>query len=203
MRAFTFCRTFALCFAFFLSEAYGNTPWFQEEAQSLFPNEEVSGASESKCPSGGCVASSDEDLEYPFLVFVSFSMPEASLVSLAQELQHYGGAFVVRGLPDNSFQEFLKRINYLKTLGVDAPFLIDPDSFEKYDVGSVPTIILQEEESFDKVMGNVPLSYALEIFEEKGETKRLAKQILSGSIPSKHRLETSATSREQISRRVP
>ena len=138
------------------------------------PEEELT--SQSKCPSGGCYESGELEADYPLLVFMSFSMPEAALLSFAQELEPYGGAFVIRGLPDNSFASVFNKLNLLKDLGMDAPILIDPDGFEDYQITEGPTIVLKGGKTFDKITGNIPISYALETFAEKGEESLLARE---------------------------
>ena len=195
MKPLTFCRKAFLSFLFLFG--------------AIFPSESFSFENPTphkKCSSGGCFESTSLDEVYSLLVFVSFSMPDTSLLSLAGELENAGGAFVVRGLPNSSFAEFSNKLECLRGLGVDAPILIDPDSFETYEITQVPTIVLKGEETFDKVSGNIPISYALEIFSEKGEEKDLAREIqcisfnickqckqsaqVKQSIPSKQRIQS-------------
>lgn len=176
MKCVTFCRILLLYFIILASKGYGDITSYQTKKQASFSSK-MTEPQESKCPSGGCYEGETLEADYPLLVFMSFSMPETALLVLAQELETYGGAFVIRGLPDNSFAEFFNKLNHLKDLGMDAPILIDPDSFEDYQITEVPTTILKGEESFDKITGNVPISYALETFAEKGEESLLAQQI--------------------------
>ncbi|MGE0198147.1 MAG: type-F conjugative transfer system pilin assembly protein TrbC [Simkaniaceae bacterium] len=185
MKAVTFCRTLFLVTPFLFSKGYGDITSYQTQKQgetssikkeSSLASKAIS-SQETKCPSGGCFEGAPTLEDYPLLVFISFSMPEASLLSFAKELESCGGAFVVRGLPNNSFAEFFNKLNHLKEIGMDAPILIDPDSFEEYEVTEVPTIVLKGDEAFDKMIGNVPVSYALETFSEKGEEQYLAKEL--------------------------
>lgn len=185
MKAVTFCRTLFLVTTFLFSKGYGDITSYQTQKQgetssikkeSSLASKAIS-SQETKCPSGGCFKGAPTLKDYPLLVFISFTMPEASLLSFAKELESCGGAFVVRGLPNNSFAEFFNKLNHLKEIGMDAPILIDPDSFEEYEVTEVPTIVLKGEQAFDKMTGNVPASYALETFSEKGEEQHLGKQL--------------------------
>ncbi|MCB1073478.1 MAG: type-F conjugative transfer system pilin assembly protein TrbC [Chlamydiia bacterium] len=185
MKAVTFCRALFLITIFLFSKGYGDITSYQTKKQGATSSikkklslaSKATSSQETKCPSGGCFEGAPTLEDYPLLVFISFSMPEASLLALAKELETNGGAFLVRGLPNNSFAEFFNKLNLLKEMGMDAPILIDPDSFEEYEVTEVPTIVLKGDEAFDKMSGNVPASYALETFAEKGEKKHLAKQV--------------------------
>jgi len=185
MKAVTFCRTLFLGFIFLFSQGYGDITSYQTKKQGATSsikkefslNSKTTESQETKCPSGGCFEGSPTLEDYPLIVFISFSMPEASLLSFAKELESCGGVFVVRGLPNNSFAEFFNKLNHLKELGMDAPILIDPDSFEEYEVTEVPTIVLKGEQAFDKMTGNVPVAYTLETFSEKGEEQYLAKEL--------------------------
>ncbi|MFI5343147.1 MAG: type-F conjugative transfer system pilin assembly protein TrbC [Chlamydiales bacterium] len=97
----------------------------------------------------------------PIYVLISFSVPEATWVSLSKEIENRGGAFVLRGLPHNSFKELSKRIQRLNTLGVTAQVQINPKLFATYQVSQVPTFLIQNEEKYDKITGNVSLNFAL------------------------------------------
>ncbi|MCB9092672.1 MAG: type-F conjugative transfer system pilin assembly protein TrbC [Halobacteriovoraceae bacterium] len=128
-----------------------------------------------KCISGGCNGEESLEEEHSLLVFISFSLPDASILSFSKDIEKYGGALVIRGLPDNSFAALSERLNQLRDQGMDAPILIDPDCFDNFGVDVVPAIVLNQGEVWDKISGNVPVSYALEVFSEKGETKDFAK----------------------------
>ena len=206
MKAVTFCRTLFLVTFFLFSKGYGDITSYQtkKQVESPYIKKELSLASkttesqEAKCPSGGCFEGAPTLEDYSLLVFISFSMPEASLLSFAKELESCGGAFVVRGLPNNSFAEFFNKLNHLKEMGMDTPILIDPDSFEEYEVTEVPTIVLKGEQAFDKMTGNVPVSYALEIFAEKGEERCSAKEIQGISLNISNECKQSTHSKHCI-----
>jgi len=197
-RIFSF---FAAATFFFMSSLKGDVS-SHIQGSSRVSKEELS--SPTKCPSGGCYEGEEVEVDYPLLVFMSFSTPEATLLSFAKELEVYGGAFVIRGLPDNSFAVFFNKLTRLKDLGMNAPILIDPDSFEDYQITEVPTIVLKGEKAFDKIIGNIPISNALEIFAEKGEERILAREFqcipshaskqCNKSIQSKHEIHNSRRS---------
>lgn len=124
--------------------------------------------------------------EASFLAFVSLSIPEASLKEMSKHLERIGGQFVFRGLPNNSFEDFLKVVMDFREKGIFAPILVDPESFEEYGVTEVPTFVLSSpsreilnaeglsraseamlNEKHKKVVGNVSIPYALEIMKNK------------------------------------
>lgn len=131
-----------------------------------------------KCKSGQECTESFELYDENLRAFVSFSMPDAVLLSLSHALEKTGGTLVFRGIPNNSFQEFAKKILELKEKGMGAQVSIDPESFENLKIKNVPTFALSFQESADTISGNVSLRYALLEFSERGETQQKAKEIL-------------------------
>ncbi len=105
------------------------------------------------------------------VVFMSFSVPVESWLSLSVEVQKVNGVFLIRGLPQNSFQELSKKILHLKELGFDGTIQIDPLAFRANDIHNVPTFLVREGDQSDKVEGNISLSSALTLLSEKGETQ--------------------------------
>ena len=102
--------------------------------------------------------------ENSIMVFASFSMPDTLWVSLSKELEKQEGAFVLRGIPNNSFPDLAKKILALREKGVFAPILLDPIKFKDYEISKVPTIVQIKEDGFDKISGTVSLHYALNLF---------------------------------------
>jgi len=103
-------------------------------------------------------------------VFMSFSIPDDTWVSLSKELEKIGGVFVIRGLPKHSFTELASKILSLKEKGVTVPIQIDPKKFQVYQLASVPAFVIIEEKSYDKVVGNVSVKFALDLMATKGVT---------------------------------
>ena len=103
------------------------------------------------------------------LVFVSFSMPKASLDRLARDCKRTGAAMVFRGFVKNNVMDTVKAFKPLAKLGAGA--LIDPPAFERYKVKAVPEFMLaqakpgcQGDGCYDHVLtveGDVSMSYAL------------------------------------------
>ena len=112
------------------------------------------------------------------LVFVSFSLPLQSWKDFSYVMQKTEGVFVLRGIPENSFESFYKKLVELRAADVHAPIQIDPLAFEKYQIEAVPTVILKKEDVFDKMIGNIPLQTSLRFFAENGNCRKEADQIL-------------------------
>ena len=148
------------------------------ESQSAKPEPaKAESQPDKKCPRGGCLTNATiEDEDPSLMVFISFSVPEASWKEHSQVLERLNGAFILRGLPDNSFSEFARKIKHLREAGINAPILIDDEAFAKYRVHHAPTIVLKKGQIHDKVTGNLQIPEALTIFARHGQTASLAKQ---------------------------
>lgn len=75
-------------------------------------------------------------------IFMSYSIPKEvwqglwrESIALKQPIQ-----FVLRGLPNNSFQELAK-----KSMEYGCPVSIDPPLFERYNITAVPAFLIQRE----------------------------------------------------------
>lgn len=95
------------------------------------------------------------------LIFVSFSMPEATLKSLFAEAQHVKARLIIRGLINDSFVQTQQK---LKDLGIVVD--IDPTLFTTYGVKEVPTFVRVVGKSYDLLKGNVSLHFAQEQFQK-------------------------------------
>lgn len=101
----------------------------------------------------------------PLLVFVSFSMPKASLQQWITQTRLAGGSVVIRGLVENSFK---KTAEVLSPLLEKEPngVLVDPTLFQKFQIQQVPAVVVQtvsgDTPEFDVLYGDVSLAYALE-----------------------------------------
>lgn len=111
-------------------------------------------------------------------LFVSFSLPTESWKEYSVFLEKVGGSFVLRGLPENSFSSLSKKIIELRKEGIQAEILLDPESFEKYAITAIPSLILDNGKQYDKISGNITPTISLSYFANSGQTKNLAKQLL-------------------------
>ena len=123
------------------------------------------------------------------LVFVSFSMSDASLRSLLAEAARADSPVVLRGLVDNSMKRTVARLGELlgtgdssETTGEPSPSLaIDPTLFERFGVDKVPTFVLPLNTvapctpegcpvpTHLKVAGDVSLVYALDVMAREAD----------------------------------
>jgi type-F conjugative transfer system pilin assembly protein TrbC len=129
------------------------------------------------------------------LVFVSFSLPEASLRTLIAQSRSIGAALVLRGLLDDSMQRTVERLGQLLGGDDDAPgnqrpgpepnLMIDPTLFERFDVTTVPSFVLPTKTPAScepagpcatpehvKLAGDVGLEYALEVMSREASDPR-------------------------------
>jgi type-F conjugative transfer system pilin assembly protein TrbC len=116
---------------------------------------------------------------YQLLVFMSFSAPIPTWKEFSSVLVTGKGAFVLRGIPSNSFSLFSKRVEELRKEGIYAPILIDPEAFERYAIDAIPSVVLFDGSKYDKLVGNRLLLSSLQLLAEQGETKTLAHKIYS------------------------
>ena len=108
--------------------------------------------------------------DHKLMVFISFSVPLESWKEWSHALEKFGGIFVLKGIPENSFQVFLKKVIELRMAGVNAPIYIDPESYEKFKIEAVPAVVALDGMKYDKVAGNTHLDATLKLFNEKGVT---------------------------------
>ena len=114
------------------------------------------------------------------IIFISSSMPPASLKALFWQAQRAGIPLVFRGLMDNSFA---KTKSFFEEHQINGE--IDPNLFSEYHVSEVPTFVIREGKSFDALQGNISLEDALTLFKKKGELKDKATH-LSTTLKASH-----------------
>lgn len=113
------------------------------------------------------------------LIFVSSSLPVASLKSLHEQARSKNATLIFRGLIKNSFAE-TKIFFEEQQISGD----INPILFEDYQITHVPTFILRKGSTFDQIQGNITLDEALTQMKEKGELKDQAKKLLGKEVQS-------------------
>lgn len=128
-------------------------------------------------------------------LFVSFSMPESLIFSLASEASTYQIPVVIQGLIDDDFKKTIRAFAELKKKAAQTNLRfeglsIDPVWFSEYQIGSVPAFVLSQRDGgcerqqscpvkrFDVVYGNASIKNSLQIMSEKGDLKRFAQMIL-------------------------
>jgi conjugal transfer pilus assembly protein TrbC len=122
------------------------------------------------------------------LVFVSFSMPPASLAQWFNQAEKIQAPLIIRGLVNQSFQQTEARIHELLT---ERPggFVLDPRLFEQYQINQVPAVVVRDTSNsclpsqscvypYDVVYGNVSLEHALQTIAQRGDYATLAQNLL-------------------------
>lgn len=110
-------------------------------------------------------------------VFVSFSMPHASLVRLAEQARRANAVLVFRGLAGATLREMVERLQPLARTG--AAMQIDPEAFTRFGIEVVPTFVLATrgtdcgeracEGQTHRVAGDVSLDHALDRLARAGD----------------------------------
>lgn len=118
-------------------------------------------------------------------IFVSSSIPKKNLISLAIAAKKHNAYLVMRGLIENSYPKttaYLQEIIEKSNNG----FVIDPELFKLYQIKQVPAFVVSNKiehcpslegckaPNYDKLVGNVSVSYALEQIAKKGEIGRVS-----------------------------
>jgi type-F conjugative transfer system pilin assembly protein TrbC len=121
-------------------------------------------------------------------IFVSSGMSRELLKSYAKEAKLYGGTLLLKGLPGGNFKGLSKLVMSLGNEDEIPTMQIDQEAFEKFEVNSVPVIVLAQshncfkgqscQQRFDKVTGNIGIRAALELFKDKGHLAEVAKELL-------------------------
>lgn len=127
---------------------------------SSHPNK---GSCKGKCPS----FQPTSEFEPVLQVCMSFSVPIQVWKDLNEELIRHHGVFVVKGLPNNSFQAFAQKVLEFRKHGITAPIRIDPKLFERVKVNQVPLFVFSEKDEMHTVSGTVTIPYVLDLMHIK------------------------------------
>ena len=155
-----------------------------EEATHFLENQQLPSATEErKCaimtsPLPEILASKQGGQK--IFLFTSLSLPLESWKEYSYFLEKTGGSFVLRGLPktEPSFTALMKKIMELRKAGIQAGIVLDPESFEKYEITAIPTLVVDNDKQYDKISGNIKPMTSLRYFAENGHTKNAAQKIL-------------------------
>jgi len=131
------------------------------------------------------ILSTPRNTEPKILVFVSFSMPKASLRALACEAAKHNAVLVMRGLKGNSFKTMQKAFLDLVGEGQNLDqanaqkinqgyeeasiqgFEVNPELFKTYKITHVPVFVLvKNTQEISRLSGNVSLDFAAKKLKE-------------------------------------
>ena len=125
------------------------------------------------------------------IIFISFSMPDQSIISLVQDARKIHASVVIRGLIHNSFKEtFIKMASIVKESGGGGVEL-NPLLFKKYNIKAVPAVVVVpndqscflekicSDEKFDVIYGDIPIFNALKTIRDHGSvSNKKAEELL-------------------------
>ena len=106
--------------------------------------------------------------ERHLLVFVSFSLPEATLINTLAEAKRLGATAVLRGLKGGSLKKTLQAA-YRLSQKTGAGLAIDPVAFERFNIEQVPAWVVFNENHSGVVLGAVSADYALSVIAQHAE----------------------------------
>lgn len=113
----------------------------------------------------------DKNNKNTVLIFVSFSMPKQSLISILHDAQKIQAPVLLQGLVDHGFKTtFLGIHSLIKQAGGGGMF-IDPTAFDRYRITQVPTIVVlsNADSCMDKISGDIPLFAAFQHLQHHGD----------------------------------
>lgn len=140
------------------------------EAQAIIQGQDdASNANKVACKGKCGVFQPTLDKEPSLQVCLSFSVPLLVWKELNEDLIRHHGVFVVRGLPNNSFQAFVAKVLELRKHGITAPIRIDPKLFKQLKVNQVPLFVVNEKGETHTVSGTVTIPYVMSLIHIKTE----------------------------------
>jgi len=142
------------------------------EAKKIIHGQDASNANKASCK-GKCPSfNPTPNVEPSLQVCMSFSVPTQVWKDLNEDLIRHQGVFVVRGLPNNSFQAFAQKVLEFRKHGITAPIRMDPKLFERLKVHQVPLFVVKKQDETHTVSGTVTIPYVIELMHIKtGETQ--------------------------------
>ncbi|EDV0528584.1 type-F conjugative transfer system pilin assembly protein TrbC [Salmonella enterica subsp. enterica] len=113
--------------------------------------------------------------------FVSFSIPEEGLKRMLGETRRYGIPATLRGMLNNDLKATANAVLSLVKDGATDGVQIDPTMFSKYDIRSVPSLVVYCGQGYDVVRGNLRIKQALEKVATAGDCRQVATGLLAST----------------------
>lgn len=115
-------------------------------------------------------------------IFISFSMPKQSIMQWLEQAKKANANVYLKGFINNSFKQTINEASKVTT-EQSAPFLLDPKSFEKFDIRQVPAVVFVDDNQEPiTVYGDIGLSAAANIVAVR--TKCVAAEEVIKLLPS-------------------
>lgn len=112
------------------------------------------------------------------MMFVSFSMPEDDLRERVKDAAGLGVTVSLRGMVNGDMRQTGTRIAQLVKETNTGGMQIDPVSFRRYGITSVPTLVVTCDRRTDRVLGDISLREALKKVAEDGDCAGVAESVL-------------------------
>jgi conjugal transfer pilus assembly protein TrbC len=116
------------------------------------------------------------------MMFVSFSMPEEDLRERVKDAAGLGVTVSLRGMVNGDMRQTGTRIAQLVKETNTGGMQIDPVSFRRYGITSVPTLVVKCGTTTDRVQGDITLREALKKVAESGDCAEFAESVLSREV---------------------
>jgi type-F conjugative transfer system pilin assembly protein TrbC len=142
------------------------------EVQTIIHEGDASNANKASCKEKCSSFKSTPDNEPSLQVCMSFSVPLQVWKELNDDLAKHHGVFVVKGLPNNSFQAFAGKVLEFRKQGITAPIRIDPKLFEQLKVNQVPQFVVKQKDEMHTVSGSLTIPYVIDLIHIKKEGKQ-------------------------------
>ena len=116
------------------------------------------------------------------MMFVSFSMPEDDLRTRVKDASDLGVTVSLRGMVNGDMRQTGTRIAQLVKETNTGGMQIDPVSFRRFGITSVPTLVVICEHKSDRVLGDISLREALRKVAEDGDCAGIAESVLGREV---------------------
>lgn len=123
-----------------------------------------------------------DDSAPAIMMFVSFSMPDDDLRERVKDAAGLGVTVSLRGMVNGDMRQTGTRIAQLVKETNTGGMQIDPVSFRRYGITSVPTLVVTCEKKSDRVSGDISLREALKKVAEDGDCAGVAESVLDREV---------------------
>lgn len=114
------------------------------------------------------------------MLFVSLGMPTLTLRQYVAESHQYHIPLVLRGLLNNNYPETAKRIFDIlhpkNAKPISGGFEIDPLYFRKFQINTVPALVVQQNGQSSVIYGNAPIQKLIYLVETKSRHPAIKNQ---------------------------
>ena len=114
------------------------------------------------------------------MLFVSLGMPKLVLRQYVIQSNLYHIPIILRGFLHNNYPETAKKIYDIlhpeNAKEITGGFEIDPIYFRKFQINAVPALVIQKQDRYTVVYGNVPISKLLYLIAQNSKNMLIKNQ---------------------------